>query len=152
MKRITVTILTLVIALGLVTASEAGTGWFKKSKAPRTEKPDWMKKARRYENLPAMSFHSGVLRQDGWTGWKLGELKLQLAQDCLITTEGADNGSLRAGRQATVMGPRVGDMIVAWSVRINQASVPAPAMHDANLVLRKSETNPNCGEKVGAEQ
>ncbi len=152
MKRIMVTILASVITLGLVTATEAGAGWFKKSEAPRTEKPDWMKKPRRYENLPAMSFHSGVLQQEGWDGWKLGEVKLQLAQDCLITTAGAADGFLRAGRQATVMGPKVGDTIVAWSVRVTQESVPAPAVYDANLVLRKSEANPNCGEIVQAPQ
>jgi hypothetical protein len=146
MKRITITLLVLAFVAGAVATPDAEAGLFKKDKSKRTEKPDWMKKPHRYDNAPRMSFHSGVLQQDGWTGWKLGELKLQLAKDCFITSDGVETGTLDAGRQAFVMGPRVGDTIVAWSVRVNQQWVPESNTYDSNVELKKSEANPNCGE------
>lgn len=152
MKRITIILLVLAFAAGAVAAPEAEAGLFKKDKSKRTDKPEWMKKPQRYEDMPAMSFHSGVLQQDGWTGWKLGELKLEFAKDCEITAAGSEEGFLDAGRQAFVMGPRVGDTIVAWNVRVSAAVLEtAPTVH-ANVEAIESETNPNCGEIVRAPQ
>jgi hypothetical protein len=152
MKRITIIVLALAIASGAVTALDAEAGIFSKKKSKRTEKPEWMKKPQRYENMPAMSFHSGVLQQDGWTGWKLGELKLQFAKDCQITTAGTDEGYLDAGRQAFVMGPQVGDTIVAWNVRVSATTLATTDGHQPHVQAKKSESNPNCGEIVRAPQ
>ncbi len=152
MKRITISMLVLVFAAGLVAAPAADAGWFKKDKAKRTEKPDWMKKPQRYDQMPTMSFHAGTLQQDGWTGWKLGEVKLSFAKDCVITADGSDEGFLDAGRQAFVMGPRVGDTIVAWSVRVGQPPVPIQNTYDAAITVEKSTANPSCGQIVRAPQ
>ena len=152
MKRITVLLLALVMALGVVAAPEAGAGWFKKDKKPeRTEKPDWMKKPQRYEG-PRMSFHSGVLQQDGPSGWKLGETSIQLTKDCLITVDGAEEGYLDAGRDAIVMGPKFGDTILAWSIRVTQPDYTSGRNQNGDVRLIVSETNPNCGEIVEAPQ
>ncbi len=152
MKRITVAMLALVFAAGLALAPVADAGWFKKDKPKRTEKPEWMKKARRYDNMPTMSFHTGVLEQDGWTGWKLGETKLQFSKDCLITAEGSEEGFLDAGRQAFVMGTKAGDTIVAWSVRVSRIEASVQNSYDSNIKVQKSEANPNCGEIESAPQ
>lgn len=146
MKRFTITLLVLVFVTGVVAVPVTEAGLFKRNKSERTEKPDWMKKPHRYDDLPRMSFHSGILQQDGWTGWKLGELKLQLAKDCFITTNGVETGALDAGRTAFVMGPQIGDTIVAWSVRVDQQWHAESNTYDSNVELKKSETNPNCGE------
>jgi hypothetical protein len=149
MKRITVLLLALVMALGVVATPEAGAGLFKKDKKPeRTEKPDWMKKPQRFEG-PRMSFHSGVLQQDGLNGWKLGETTIQLAEDCLITTDGAEEGYLDAGRDAIVMGPQFGDTIVAWSIRVTQPAYMTGRNQSADVRLIVSDTNPDCGEVIG---
>lgn len=152
MKRMTVISLVLALAFGAVAAPKADAGWFRKDKSNRTEKPEWMKKARRYNELPAMSFHSGVLQQDGRTGWKLGESKLQFAADCLVTLDGAEGASPEAGRRAVVMGPHVGDTIVAWTVRIAAPTTNADTKYDSNVEIRSSVSNPNCGEIVRAPQ
>jgi len=152
MKRITVTLLVLIFTAGLIVAPDADAGWLKKDKPKRTEKPDWMKKPHRFENMPTMSFHSGVLEQDGWTGWKLGETKLQFAEDCVIIADGAVDGVLDAGRPAIVMGPKVGDTIVAWSVRISHIEAPIQNTYDSEVSVEKSEANPYCGEIKNAPE
>ncbi len=152
MKRITVTLLMLVVAAGLFAGPDAHAGLFKKDKPKRTEKPAWMKQPHRYDNLPTMSFHSGVLEQDGWTGWKLGGTKLQLTKDCLISAEDSEEGFLDAGRRAFVMGPKVGDTIVAWSVRVSQIPAPIQNAYDGNTTVEKSTVNPNCGQIKNAPE
>ena len=148
MKRITILTLALVFTLGVTVAPTADAGWLKKDKAKRTEKPEWMKKPQRYDEVPTMSFHSGVLQQDGWTGWKVGETKIQFAKDCLITSDGAETGSLDAGRKAIVMGPKFGDTILAWSVRVIKPEFTVGRTTSAGVQLQYSETNPNCGEVI----
>lgn len=150
MKRTMILMTALVLALGAVSAPDADAGWFNKDKAQRTEKPEWMKKAQRYNDLPTMSFHSGVLQQDGISGWKLGETNVQFAKDCRITTDGVEGASLDAGREAVVMGPKFGDTILAWSVRIQQPEFSVGHTTSSEVQLQYSETNPNCGEVIKA--
>lgn len=149
MKRITIITLALVFVLGVVAVPSADAGWLKKDKAKRTEKPDWMKKPQRYEG-PTMSFHSGVLQQDGWTGWKLGETKIQFAKECLITADGVEGATLDAGREAVIMGPRFGDTILAWSVRVLKPSFAMGRSMNSDVKLQYSETNRDCGEVISA--
>ncbi len=149
MKRITILTLALAFTLGTVMAPEAGAGWLKKDGPKRTEKPEWMKKPQRYDG-PAMSFHSGILQQDGWSGWKLDEMKIQLAKDCLITTDGAEEGSLDAGRKAIVMGPRFGDTILAWSIRVTKPDFTIGRNVGSEVQLIYSDTNQDCGEIISA--
>ncbi len=149
MKRITILMLALVVACGVLSAPNAGAGWFEKKKPQRTEKPEWMTQPQRYEG-PRMSFHSGILQQDGWTGWRLGETKIQFTKDCLITTEGASEGFLDAGREAIVMGPKFGDTILAWSVRVAQPEFMVGRNQSSEMRLETSETNPDCGKILEA--
>ncbi len=149
MKRFTILMLVTVFALGVVAAPGADAGWFKKDKEKRTEKPEWMKKPQRYEG-PVMDFHSGVLQQDGWTGWKLGEVKIQFTKDCRISTDGAEEGYLDAGREAIVMGPQFGDTIMAWSVRVVKPDFGQERRNGPDTQLQYSDVNPACGEVIKA--
>ena len=149
MKRFTILMLMAVFAVGVIAAPAADAGWFKKDKPRRTEKPEWMKKPQRYE-APLMDFHAGILQQDGLTGWKLGEMKIQFDRDCLITTDGAEEGYLDAGREAIVMGPRIGDTILAWSVRVSQPGFAIGRTENSDTELKYSDTNHDCGEVIKA--
>jgi hypothetical protein len=150
MKRTIIAGLVLVLTAGVFAAPGVEAGLFKKSKSKRTEMPEWMQAPRRFDRAPTMAFVSGTLDQDGWTGWKIGETKLQFAEDCQISSEGAAISSLEAGTEVVVMGPRVGDTIVAWSVRVQKPdfSVGRKVDHETELIY--SETNPNVGEIVKA--
>lgn len=149
MKRFTIMALVAALALGTLVAPGAEAGWFKKSKPKRTEKPEWMKEPQRYE-VPMMDFHSGVLQQDGTSGWKLGDLSIQFDKDCLITTDGAEEAYLAAGRGAIIMGPRVGDTILAWSVRVTRPDFEVSRTVSSDTQLKPSDTNPACGEVIRA--
>ena len=149
MKRITIFTLALAFMLGVVATPEANAAWFKKKQSKRTDKPEWMKKPQRYDG-PTMTFHSGMLQQDGWTGWKLGETKIQFAKECLITTDGVEGGALDAGREAIIMGPKFGNTILAWSVRVLKPSFMIGRTPNSEVQLEYSKTNPNCGEVIKA--
>lgn len=153
MKRLTILTLALALAVGALAAPTAEAGLFKKSnKSKRTEKPEWMKQAQRYENTPGMSFASGVLQQDGWTGWKVDETKVRFAKDCDITTDGVEGGELTAGRQAIIMGPRIGDTIVAWSVRVMRPDFTVGGSVSSEIQKVPSDSSPDCGEYARAPQ
>ncbi len=153
MKRTTM-ILLLLTGLGGAVAPAATAGMFNrnKDKNERTEMPAWTQVPRRFDTMPTMSFHAGVLQQDGWSGWKLGELKLQLAPDCVIATDGVETGYLDAGRTAVVMGTRTGDTILAWSVSVKKPDYLVASAMDSNVQLKVSETNTHCGEVISAPQ
>jgi len=153
-KRITMSMLFLIGTVGALTAPMAEAGIFNrnKDKDQRTEMPAWTQVPRRFDNMPTMSFHAGVLQQDGWNGWKLGELKLQLSPDCVIATDGQDVGYLDAGRTAIVMGSRQGDTIVAWSVRVKKPEYLVGRANNPNLQLKVSDTNSHCAELVSGPQ
>ena len=152
MKRITVVLLALAVAAAAFVGPNATAGMFKKDKFKRTEKPEHLKKPRRFTDRPPMSFHAGELQQDNWTGWQLGELKLKFADDCLVTQNGAVVGRLTAGRQAVVMGNKVGDTIVAWTVQIRGRQPASLDYLGADIQEKKSVTNPNCGEILRAAE
>ncbi len=152
MKRFTFLMLAAVFVIGATAAPQAGAGWFQKKEKPRrTEKPDWMKRPRRYEGTP-MAFHSGILQQDGRTGWKLGDTPIQFAPDCLIMTDGSDEGYLDSGRQAIIMGPMIGETIMAWNVRVVQPEFMQKAPDLKGIRLKPSSVNPKVGEMTRAPQ
>lgn len=153
MKRLTILALALAFTVGALAAPTAEAGLFKKSnKSRRTEKPEWMKQARRYEDMPSMSFTAGVLQQDGWTGWKVDETKIRFAKDCEITTDGVEDSELTAGRQAIIMGPRIGDTIVAWSVRVVRPDFTSGGSFSSEIEKIMSDSSPDCGEYVRTPQ
>ncbi len=139
MKR-TMTILALLAAAALLTAP-AQAGLFKKDKHKKAE-PE-KAKAWRYDQLPSMSFHKGQLANDGLGLWRIGDVKLQLAPQCEISGEGGGN-QLQTGRTAIVMGPRVGDTIVAWRVEMQKPQHQRPA-RNFDAQIEWSESDPTVG-------
>jgi hypothetical protein len=148
MKRTIIITLALVLAFGLATA-EAGQRDKKTRKAPkkgeRTEMPEtWG--AARYNEFPTMSYMAGMLNREGWHGWSLDGVSLILKDDCTIMTEEGD-GMLQEGRKAIVMGSRVGDTMVAWSVRVMGMDYSSPTPEP--YVVREPGPNPNVGVLKG---
>lgn len=150
MKKIAIFGLALVVCCGVLATPQAEAGWLKKDKAKRTEMPEWMKKAQRFDNVPEMSFLSGELQQDGWTGWKVGEVKIQFAKGCVIMMDGEEGASLDSGRSVMVMGPRNGDTITAWNISIEQPSFKVGRTFNSEVELRESNVNSDCGEVIKA--
>lgn len=152
MKRTALITFLLAFAIGAVVAPDASAGMFNKNKgkAKRTEKPEWMKQPRRFDNQPTMAFQTGVLQQDGWTGWTLGDLSLQFTKDCVVMEDGAESGNLTAGRTAVVMGPKFGDTILAWNIRVLKPSFAYPSGPGEGVQIEYSDTNPNCGEIISS--
>jgi len=145
MKRFTILLLAVSFSLGVLVVPTANAGWRGKDKPQHTEKPEWMKRPQRYEGAP-MTFHSGLLQQDGITGWKLGENDIRFTPDCVITSEGAEKGYLATGREAIIMGSKIGTTIFAWSVRVMAPDFSSGNNSDRDIQLKPSTTNPACGE------
>jgi len=123
MKRAATALMVLGLVCVTVLATDVDAGWLGKSKNKRlsdkrTEKPEWMKSPVRYDVLPAAEFNMGRLNRSSFSGWELGKFNLVLAKDCVISRNGVETGMLEEGRSAIVMGPRAGNTVVAWSVRI----------------------------------
>ena len=141
-----------IIGLGLValtmTASDAEAGKYKKpAKGSRTEKTEEMSIARRFDNYPDMEFHGGIITRDAHAGWKIGEFPLYLNKDCVITMDGEVDGWLEEGREAVVMGARMGGAITAYAVHVSQpefASVGTSASEE----LKESGPNRNVSKIV----
>jgi len=138
MKR-TLTILALLAVAALVTApAEAGLFKKNKQKAAPEQPKTW-----RYDRLPTMAFAKGVLRNEGQGQWKLGTLNLQFGADCEVTGE-SGLSDLQPGREAVVMGPQVGNTIVAWRVTMKK-HLPRQRSLDGAVQIEWSESNPNVG-------
>jgi hypothetical protein len=140
MKRTTI-ILALLAAIALA-ASSAQAGWLKRVKlqksAPVTSKT-W-----RYDRLPTVDFHKGELRSIGLDRWQLGTVKVELAPGCQIS----GGRSLRTGSTAIVMGPRLGDTIVAWRVEL-RSSQQFRSLRRADTQIERSEADPTVGVGTG---
>ncbi len=154
MKRITMGLALIALLAGVLATADADAGWLGKSKNKklsdkRTEKPEWMKKPARYDKLPSADFHMGVLWRDSYTGWQVGDVSLLLAKDCVIEREGVEVGVLDEGRQAIVMGPRNGNTIVAWRVRILEMDYENTRTSN-ETVLERSQVDPTVGRIVSA--
>ena len=64
-----------------------------------------------------MKFVSGVLSRDMHSGWKIGETPLLVHRDCTIYMDGAEEGWLEEGREASSW-DRLGETISAISIRM----------------------------------
>jgi len=113
MKRATMIFLVVVMGLSLTAVVDADAGWFGKDKKEKEAKD-----VPRYDKFPTMGFHKGVLGRDTGVGWRLDDFDVQFMEDCEISTEGAEEGYLQEGRIAIISGPRWGNTIVAWRVRV----------------------------------
>lgn len=147
MKRAIPTLLILSIVAAVLAAPGAEAGLFDKWNKNKNEKSN---KPPRYDLLPTMSFHTGILGRDVGQGWTLGDLRLSFAPDCEINTE-VDHGSgLDEGREALVMGSRLGNTIVAWRVLVKKNEYGLEA-RDSNIQFIPSEVDPTVGEGSGPE-
>ena len=148
MKNFKLAMIGLSLALTVMVVTDAEAGRRKKpEKGARTEKTEEMKKPRRFDNLPTMDFLGGTLTRDAHSGWKIGETPLYLHGDCVITMDGADEGWLEEGREAVVMGARMGGAISAWSIHVSQPSYKTMGS-SMSKELKESGPNPNVGRIV----
>lgn len=140
---------TLILALGcaltvLAYAGDDALAGRSKSKRTDTEQKVW-----RYDQMPAMKFARGKLHKDVHSGWKIDNVKVQLAPECIIADdEGSAN--LYDGAGAMIMGPRVGDTIVAWRIEIlRPGELDRHGTSAMNERVQWSESNRNVGEGTG---
>lgn len=154
MKRTTAILLVICLSLTLAASDDAAAGWFSKNKNKklsdkRTEMPEELKEPHRYDAKPTMTFHRGVLNRDSYTGWQVDDVSLQLARGCVVEAADATAAILIEGREAIIMGPRVGDTIVAWRVRLLTADYDL-FNFKADTQLEVSATNPDVGKIISA--
>lgn len=151
MIRRLMTTTALCLAVGALVAGDAEAGPRRDSKKlskDRTEMPALYTKPHRFDRDPTMSFHRGVLRRDGLAGWRVGDLHLQMRPDALVLGTDGEMSFLREGSEAVVMGPRVGNTMVGWNVRL-LAPESSVSLSTSNVVKKPSDTTPEVGEIVG---
>ncbi|MBK8167906.1 MAG: hypothetical protein IPK64_18325 [bacterium] len=157
MKTKTAIIAALCVATGALMASDADAGKARRDRnkdngqtgEKRTEMPAMYTKAQRLDRDPSMSFHRGTLRRDGQTGWMVGDLELQLRQDATVLGPDGQEAALQEGRVAIVMGPRFGETMVGWNVRMLEPEMPS-SQSRSDVVKEPSDTSPEVGELVQA--
>lgn len=142
--------LCLALTVALAPAAEAGRkADTKKLSSKRTEMPAEMSKAHRFDRLPEMQFHTGVLSRDGVSGWRVGDYRLQLSSESIITGADGQTGLLQEGSRVLVMGPSFGDTFVGWNVQLLGPEMPANGK-SAGVVKQPSDSDPDVGELVSA--
>lgn len=133
-------ILVLVLALVVTCGDPAAAGIFGRSKDKDTEKD---LKTYRFDRQPTMSFARGILSRDAYgSGWDLGEVSVQVTEKCKIIGEDGEKTVLREGRESMVMGPRVGNTIIAWQIRILEPDFMQP-MGKSDIVAQVCEADPS---------
>lgn len=159
MKTKTVIIAALCVAAGALVASDADASESRRVRSrdkeqpgeKRTEMPAQYTDARHFDRDPSMSFHRGTLRRDGLSGWMVGDLELQLREDATVLGPDGQRALLQEGRDVIVMGPRFGDTMVGWNVRMLEPEMPG--MQSGHEVVKKpSDTTSEVGELVQAPQ
>jgi hypothetical protein len=144
MKHLKLATICLGLALTVMLTTEAEAGK-KPSKGTRTEKAEEMKQRARFDNYPAMQFMSGVLTRDAHSGWKIGETPLYVSGKCVITMEGVEEGGwLEEGRNATIMGSKIGEAISAWSIMVSRSEYESRDFKQSST-LREPGANPDVG-------
>lgn len=159
MKTRTAIIAALCVAAGALVASDADASKQRrernqdkgKSDQKRTEMPEMYTQAQRLDRDPSMSFHRGTLRRDGLSGWMVGDLELQLRKDAAVLGPDGQKAALQDGRDVIVMGPRFGNTMVGWNVRMLEPEMPG-LQSGRDVVKEPSDTTPEVGELVQAPQ
>lgn len=159
MKTRTAIIAALCVAAGALVTSDADASKPRRDRnkdkgetgEKRTEMPAMYTEAQRLDRDPSMSFHRGTLRRDGLSGWMVGDLELQLRKDAAVLGPDGQKASLQEGRDVIVMGPRFGNTMVGWNVRM--LGPESPGMQSGREVVKEpSDTTPDVGELVQAPQ
>lgn len=147
-RLVTTTVLCVVAGALVVSDAEAGKRRdTKKLSKERTEMPALYTEPHHFDRDPTMSFHRGVLRRDGLAGWRVGDLHLQMRPDGLVLDPDGEQSFLQEGRDVVVMGPRVGDTMVGWNVRL-LASESMASVSSTDVVKKPSDVTPDVGEIV----
>jgi hypothetical protein len=152
MNRKTTLTLSLCLLLGVSATTEAAAGQRENTKRlsrNRTEMPPEMKEAHRFDLLPSMQFHTGVLRRDGLSGWRVGDYQLQMSRESLVTGPDGQGAVLQEGSRVLVMGPRFGDTFVGWNVQMLGSEQPSGGL-TADVVKKPGDSSPDVGELVSA--
>ena len=132
-NRLNILVPVLILALVVTCGDTAVAGLFGRSKDKDTEKE---LKTWRFDRQPTMNFARGILSQDSYgSGWDLGEITIHVTKKCKVIGEDGKQTVLRAGREAVIMGPRVGNTIVAWQIRILEPNFMQP-MGDSGIVAK----------------
>ncbi len=135
MKRI-VSITFVLILAGIMVASSADAGWFgNKDKDKDKEK----KMVPRYDEYPSMGFTQGRLGRDSYSGWKVGQYEVRFTGTCQVVNEDGEAADLQEGRKALIMGPRWGNTVIAWRVKI-MSSLENQGNQDPNVHLQEGES------------
>jgi hypothetical protein len=113
MKKMTILTLALTLLVTVSVTDGANASWFKKDKKVEAESP-----AHRFELFPSMSFFSGTIRQDTYSGWRLDDMSLQLMGSSSVSMDGSDEAYLQEGQSVVVMGVKYGSTVVAYRVRV----------------------------------
>ena len=143
MKKTIILALLVTVLFGAVSAQ---AGWFDKK-----DKEEKAVKAFRYDYYPSMSFHVGTLRRDNYSGWRLDEVSLQLTSGAKMTSGGLEISQLPEGQKALVMGPKVGDTIVGWRVRILESDWNVTRDSSRDHEITWSTSDPTVGVSPAGE-
>ncbi len=136
MKRTSIVLMVVALAVSFAVVVDAEAGLFGKKNKDKEEKY-----LPRYDKSPSLEFHQGILHRNTRTGWRLGDLDIQFLSDCKILADGVEDAELREGRPAIVTGPRWGNTIVAWRVRVMKWDQNYDNT-DPNMNLQESDVTP----------
>jgi hypothetical protein len=106
-------------------------------------------KAWRFDRKPTMSFARGTLSRDTYgKGWEMDGIAVQLSKRCKVVDSEGEAAELREGREAVIMGPRYGNTVVAWQIRILDHGFSQP-LGGTDLAVRTCEADPTLAEGHG---
>lgn len=140
MKKKYLVLLAILVTVAFCAAG-AEAGWFDK----KSDSDDGRAKSHRYDFLPTMSYHLGTLRRDNMAGWNLDESPIHVMSGAKVTENGIES-VLSEGRQVIIMGPKVGDTIMAWRVRILEPDWNVSRDTSLDHLVTWSDGDPSVGE------
>ena len=96
-----------------------------------------------------LSFRQGTLQRDVMGGWRLDDCSLHLTQGCVVTRDGAPQGTLEEGSRALVAGSVIGSTILATHVMVSGPEADSPASLTDQATKQPSEADPTVGVLEG---
>ncbi len=104
----------------------------------------------RYDNYPTVSFYAGKLGHGLGTSWQLDDVELHFLPGAKVTSDYGDDQGLREGKDALVVGTKMGDMIVVHRVRVMKDDSNFMGHSSAETFI-PSEVDPTVGEGTGPQ-
>jgi len=132
----------LVLLLAGTVALEAEAGLFGRDKDKDTERGSetW-----RYNRLPTMDFARGRIRKDTLTAWEIGSTQVVFGPDCKVIDSFGEPCHLGDGNEVMIMGPRAGNTIVAWQVRVLRPGYQTAGYGKKRSTITWSDSDPTVG-------